>query len=132
MVSIDREQLAADSLSNLRSDLSVLGLMLLAGLLGAWWIGRRSIVTPAREILAMVQRLQHGQLDARVPLHERWRGSEFTRIAGAFNLMADSLQIRERDLEAELGRSQRAYEVLDQVLNSMPDGLLAVTGRVTC
>ncbi|RYF39975.1 MAG: PAS domain S-box protein, partial [Comamonadaceae bacterium] len=88
---------------------------------------RRDDGAPAREILRVVGRLQRGELDARVPLQERWRGSEFTRIAAAFNLLADSLALNQRELEAELERGRGAYEILEQVLNSMPDGLIAIS-----
>ncbi|RZJ25536.1 MAG: PAS domain S-box protein [Haliea sp.] len=127
VASIDRARIRQASLARLWSDLGILGLTLLAGLAVAWWIGRRSIVAPAREILRVVGRLKRGELDARVPLQERWRGSEFTRIAAAFNLLADSLALNQRELQAELERGRGAYEILEQVLNSMPDGLIAIS-----
>ena len=107
----------------------VLGLILLAVLAGlgvAWRIGARLIVKPAKQILGVVRRLEQGNLHARVALAERNARGEFARIGAAFNLMAESLQLRQLDLEAELGRSRGAYAVLDTVLNSMQEGLIAV------
>ncbi len=101
------------------------GLSLLAGLLAAWWLGGRVIVKPAKQILGTVRRLEQGRLEARVPLQDRAGRSEFTRIGAAFNLMAESLQLRQLDLESELGRSRSAYAVLDTVLNSLQEGLIA-------
>lgn len=99
--------------------------LMLSAMLSVWWVGGRMIVKPAKQILAVVRRMEQGRLDARVPVFGG-RG-EFARIGAAFNLMADSLQRRQADLEAELGRSRSAYTVLDQVLNSMREGLIAVT-----
>jgi PAS domain S-box-containing protein len=63
----------------------------------------------------------------RVPLQSGSRRNEFERIGAAFNLMAESLQVRQSELKTELGRSKSAYAVLDLVLNSMHDGLVAIS-----
>ena len=113
----------------LNDALWVLALAMLAAVAAAWWVGGRVIVKPAKQILGTVRRLERGRLDARVPMSAGLvpRG-EFARIGAAFNLMADSLQLRQRDLENELGRSRSAYAALDVVLNSMQEALIAVTG----
>jgi PAS domain S-box-containing protein len=126
-VSMDRAKVAQASFATLRSQLLALGITLLAGLAVAWWVGGRVIVGPAKQILGTVRRLENGALDARVPLQPGPQRGEFARIAAAFNLMAESLQLRRRDLENELGRSRGAYMVLDMVLNSMQESLIAVT-----
>jgi PAS domain S-box-containing protein len=126
-VSIDRGHVARAFFATLRSELLVLVLTLLAGLTAAWWLGGRVIVGPAKQILATVRRLEHGSLDARVPLPVGRQRGEFGRIGAAFNLMAESLQMRQLDLETELGRSRSAYMVLDLVLNSMQESVVAVT-----
>ncbi|MCM2253092.1 MAG: PAS domain-containing protein, partial [Ramlibacter sp.] len=127
-VSIDRGQVAQASFVTLRHQLLALAVTLLVGLGVAWWVGGRVIVGPARQILATVRRLEQGDLDARVPLRPGRQAGEFARIGAAFNLMAQSLQLRQLDLETELGRSRSAYLVLDLVLNSMQEALVAVTG----
>src|SRR6185369_7247515 len=126
-VSLDKAQVARAVLTNLRAQLLAVFLALLAGLAAAWWLGGRVIVKPTRQILTTVRQLEHGNLDARVPLSAGTRGGEFARIGSAFNLMAESLRLRQLDLETELGRSRSAYTVLDLVLNSMQDALVAVT-----
>ena len=127
-VGLDRSLVTAGARGHLRDALSVLLLTLLAGAAGAWWLGRRFIVSPARSIVDTVRQLEAGRLDARVSLPGAPREQgEFGRIAGAFNLMAESLQLRQKDLEAELGRSQGAYALLDRVVNSMQEGLIAVS-----
>ncbi|MBG9388498.1 PAS domain-containing protein [Caenimonas aquaedulcis] len=126
VASIDGNMLAASSIASLRDELMGMALMLLLGLLGAWIFAGRAIVAPTRLVVDAVRRLEHGDLDARVPLKDTRLGGEFTRIGSAFNLMAESLQLRQADLQSELRRSQAAYVVLDQVLNSMQEALLAM------
>jgi PAS domain S-box-containing protein len=126
IVSLDKARVAGASLDALRQELLVLGLTLLLGIAGAWWVGGRVIVRPAEEIVGAVQRLEGGALDVRIPMQDRLQRGEFARIAAAFNLMAESLQLRQQDRDAELVRSRSAYSVLDLVLNSMQDALIAV------
>lgn len=128
VVSIDQHQVAQAAFGSLRGQLMTLGITLLVGLAVAWWVAGRVIVGPAKQILGTVGRLKHGLLDARVPLQPGNQRGEFARIGAAFNLMAESLQRRQLDLEAELGRSRGAYMVLDVVLNGMHEALVAVTG----
>jgi len=127
VVAMDRAQITYVSSLMLRNELLVLAITLLAGAAAAWWIGGRVIVKPAKRILGAVRRLEQGLLDARVPLQAGPPRGEFGRIGAAFNLMAESLQLRQIDLENELGRSRSAYAALDLVLNSMQEGLVAVT-----
>jgi PAS domain S-box-containing protein len=108
-----------------RDTLIAFALLIASAMASVWWIGGRMIVKPAKQILGAVRRLETGKLDARVPLVGSARG-EFARIGSAFNLMAESLQLRQADLKAELDRSRDAYSVLDQVLNSMQEALVAV------
>jgi PAS domain S-box-containing protein len=129
VVSIGRDAVIGASIASLRGEIIALGLTVLAGLLVAWWFGGRVIVKPAKQILGAVRRLEQGLLDARVPLqHGGPQRGEFARIGAAFNLMAESLQLRQLDLETELGRSRGAYAVLDQVLNGMQEALVAMNG----
>ena len=131
-VSLARAAAVAADTSHLREALLVLALATLAAMGAAWWLGGRVIVKPAGRLVDTVRRLEHGDLDARVPLTSGRQRGEFARIGAAFNLMAESLQMRQKELENELGRSRSAYEVLDRVLNSMQEGLVAVTpvGRI--
>ncbi len=125
-VGVGRDQVIGASMVELRHELLVLALTLLLGISGAWWVGGRVIVRPAEEIVAAVRRLERGALDVRIRIPDHRLRGEFARIASAFNLMAQSLQLRQQDRDAELGRSRSAYAVLDLVLNSMQDALVAV------
>jgi PAS domain S-box-containing protein len=126
-VSLDRAQVTDAALASLRYELLAMAMALVASGLAAWWVGGRVIVKPARQIVNAVRQLERGRLDARVPLQAGSQRGEFARIASAFNLMAESLQLRQLDLEHELGRSRSAYAILDLVLNSMDEALVAVT-----
>ncbi len=126
IVSIDQDQVVAGTFGALHHELLVLALTLLAGIGAAWWIGARVIVRPAAQIAGAVRKLEAGALDVRIPLQDHRLRGEFARIAAAFNRMAQSLQLRQQDRDAELARSRSAYAVLDLVLNSMQDALLAV------
>lgn len=132
IVSQDRDRLLAAPNERMREAAIVIALTLLAVLVAAWWIAGNVFLKPVKQILGAVRRIEHGFLHARVPFNDRNARGEFARLAGAFNLMAESLEMRQHDVEAELGRSREAYEVLDTVLNSMHEGLVAVdaTGRV--
>ena len=126
IVSIDKATVLSGTLATLRQELLVLVLTLLAGIVAAWWLGGRVIVRPARAIVDAVRRLESGELDGRIPMQDHRLRGEFARIAAAFNLMAQSLQLRQQERDAELGRSHSAFGVLDLVLNSMQDALVAV------
>ncbi|MES3000383.1 MAG: PAS domain-containing protein [Pseudomonadota bacterium] len=126
VASMDAQTLAAGSMASMWDELMAMALMLLVGMLAAWIFAGRAIVMPAQQILGAVRRLEKGDQDVRVPLQGGPQRGEFARIAAAFNLMADSLQLRRLDLENELRRSQGAYGVLDQVLNSMQEALLGM------
>lgn len=126
-VGMSRELLSPNSIAQGWKDLAILGLVLLAAMALVWWTGGRMIVKPFKQILGTARRIEQGDLGARVPLAMIGQRGEFARLGAAFNLMADSLQVRQAHLESELGRSRSAYAVLDQVLNNMQEGLIAVT-----
>ncbi|WP_309677900.1 PAS domain S-box protein [Polaromonas sp.] len=132
VLSIEKEQVVAPAHRQLNLELMVLALVAFLGGWLAWMMAGRSIVQPTEEILKATRLVQKGQMDVRVPLLQVGPSREFTRIADGFNLMADSLQQRERDLETELARSHQAYATLDMTVNSMREGLLAIdtAGRV--
>jgi signal transduction histidine kinase len=125
-VTESREQLLRDARQRARQELiAIIAVMVFA--IGAFWgIGGRMIVKPAKQIVGAVRRLEQGKLDARVLVQSTALRGEFARIGSAFNLMAESLQARQSDVEAELGRSRSAYAMLDSVLNSMQEGLVVV------
>ncbi len=121
-----QEQALAGIQGRLVVQLLVLGLAALVGGYVAWLIGRRAIVAPAMQIMVAARRLKRGNLEARIPLQPLRSSGEFIRIAAGFNLMADSLQQRQKELETELGHSRQAYSTLETVINSMQEGLMAV------
>lgn len=125
-VSMDRDLIVGPAHRQLWLELAALALMSFLGGWIAWMIAGKSIVAPARQILHATWRLEKGHLDERIPVHTKDSPSEFTRIAAGFNLMADSLEQREKELENELTRNRQAYEALALTINSMQEGLMAV------
>jgi PAS domain S-box-containing protein len=131
-VSMDRDLIVGPGHRQLWLELSVLGLVAFLGAWVAWMIGGSGIVGPAHQILYATRQLEQGHLGVRIPLQKARAAAEFDKIAASFNLMADSLEQRERDIETELARSRQAYATLELTVNSMQEGLMAVdtTGRL--
>lgn len=125
-ISINRELVVGPGQRQLWIELAVLALVAFLGAWIAWMMGGRTIVKPTREILDATRLLQNGRRDVRIPMPAVEDAGEFTKIAGGFNVMAEALQQREQDLEAELARSQQARATLDLTINSMQEGLVAV------
>lgn len=125
-VSMDRSLVVGPSQRQLWIELTALALVALLGGSAAWMIAGRAIVTPARQLLHATWRLEKGHLDARIPVDPKDVQSEFSGIAAGFNLMADSLEHRERVLQNELTRNRQAYATLELTINSMQEGLMAV------
>ena len=131
-ISADRDLAVGPARQELLVELGVLTSVALIGGGLAWLMGGRSIVRPANSILAATRRLQRGEREVRIPVQRLQPGNEFSRIADGFNLMADSLEQRENDRNAELLRSSHAYSTLQLTINSMKEGLIAIdtVGRV--
>ncbi len=128
-VSMPRAEMAGASHRVWLVDLLALALAVLAGIWAAGLLGRRAIMEPTYKILEATRRLKTGQKDAQIAGLDAGAAYEFTRIAAGFNLIADSLQQRQRDLEAELSHSRQAYTTVELILNSMEEGLMALDAR---
>ncbi|MGH6627748.1 MAG: PAS domain S-box protein, partial [Burkholderiaceae bacterium] len=70
-----------------------------------------------------------GQLDARVELDPDATRSELAQLGRAFNRMAESLQARQSELDAALRRTEREHALLDLVINSMSEGVIAADAQ---
>lgn len=114
-ISADRSVVVAPARQRLALALLAVMLVALLGSWMAWRMGGRAIVQPAAKILEATHQLAHGQLDVRVPIDALSPSGEFFLIADSFNLMADALQQRDRELAAELEISRRAYVTLEQL-----------------
>lgn len=69
-----------------------------AGLLAAWWLGRR-LAAPLRRATAATHELADGRLDVRLPVDERAApGDELVDLSRSINALGESLQ-RSRGLE---------------------------------
>ena len=99
--------------------------MVLFGMACAWAMGHRLIVNPARAILKETDEVGRGNLAARVGISPLYP-DEIGQIALAFNRMAEALEARQGALDAALRASDQERTLLDLVLNSMSDGVIAV------
>jgi PAS domain S-box-containing protein len=124
-ISIPREVITADPLALLRIDLAALLAMTAFGIACAWWIGNRFIVKPARAILKGAEEVGGGNLAARIPLDPQHQG-ELSEIARTFNSMAVSLQVQRNELDEALSQANGKRILLDLILNSMSDGVVAI------
>ena len=117
-------QLYAQAYRDLWWKLALLGLVLVVALALAWQGSEILFLHPVRELMAAVQRVQGGDLSARV---SSVRGlGEVTELGQAFDRMADTLQQREverRQLEA---RFRAAFES-----SAVGMCLLTLDGQIT-
>jgi signal transduction histidine kinase/PAS domain-containing protein len=106
-------------------ELAMLFFTAVFGLACAWWMGRHLIIRPAQAILREANELALGNLAARVEVGPAYRG-ELGHLARTFNRMADALQLRRGELDAALARIGKEHRLLDLIINSMSEGVLAI------
>ncbi|MEW9856365.1 EAL domain-containing protein [Novosphingobium rhizovicinum] len=99
-VSVDREDALAQVGSDARRAWVVLGLVLAAALLGAWWFAARYVRRPLKQLALTVRAWRAGDGAARVGHLEA--GSEFDDLARAFDALADSVVERQERLQSAL------------------------------
>lgn len=121
-----RHQVLAQPAQDLYGQLAALVLAVLLGVAGAWWIGTRMILRPARNMLRVVHRVEAGDLDARADAAPAdWR-DELSRLGRAINRMAGAMQARQQELDRTLHEADRSQALLGLIINSMRDGVIAV------
>jgi PAS domain S-box-containing protein len=91
-------------------------LIVLLNLFGGWWFIRQQILRPVQGLTLSSEKLTQGDFSARVEIHGT---DEFARLAEAFNLMANCLQEKLRELEV-----QKAF--LQQLVDAIPDGIRVI------
>jgi PAS domain S-box-containing protein len=123
-VSVPYELIAAPGRQDLAIELLVLLAVALFGVACAWWMGNRLIVNPAHAILKEANEVALGNMNARVRLGPLYQG-ELGEIGASFNRMAGSLQARQEELDAVLSRVDKERSLLDLILNSMSEGVIA-------
>jgi len=124
VISVPNALITAPSREDLAVELLALLAVALFGVACAWWMGNRLIVNPAKAILKEANEVAQGNLGARVRLGPLYQG-ELGEIGRSFNRMAESLQARQRELDAMLGRVDKERALLDLILNSMCEGVIA-------
>ncbi|TMM26617.1 MAG: diguanylate cyclase [Actinobacteria bacterium] len=107
---------SAVSAADRRLLLGILGSLVLIGLV-AYVVGGSIVVTLGR-LADAANAIAHGQLDRRVPVQGR---DEFGRLGLAFNEMADQLEARLAELDAERGRLREATVRFGEALAATHD-----------
>jgi PAS domain S-box-containing protein len=105
VVKMDVEEVLAPLYRARNFSLAVLGLTLLAALLGALLLGRR-LADPLRSLSISTQGIAAGRLDQRIPVVRR---DELGQLTDNFNTMAERLQSFYADLEGQV--RQRTAEL---------------------
>ena len=124
-ISVPRDILVAAPRTLLMADLAALLGMAALGMACAWAMGRRLVVNPANAILKEANEIARGNFLARVSLGPSHH-NEIGRLALAFNRMAASLQAQRSELDAALRKGDAERAMLDLILNSMSDGVIAI------
>ena len=92
VVSIPERQALQPVLANRNRNLLLLGMVTVAALAAAWYVGGAFIVQPVRALREATRRLADGDLTAQADVHSG--AGEIGELAQAFNQMARSLQER--------------------------------------
>lgn len=121
-----RAQVLVSPWQELLEQLGALVLAVLVGVAGAWWIGTRMILRPARNMLRVVHQVEAGDLAARVDAAPAaWR-DELSRLGRAINRMTGAMQARQDELDKTLGEAGKNQVLLELIINSMREGVIAV------
>ncbi len=119
-------QMVAQSGRDLPEQLAAMLLALVLGVAGAWWIGTRMILRPARNMLRVVHQVEAGDLAARVDAAPAaWR-DELSRLGRSINRLTGAMQARQEELVATLNAAGKNQALLELIINSMREGVIAV------
>ncbi|MEO6319358.1 MAG: PAS domain S-box protein [Polaromonas sp.] len=105
-ISVPRAVITAAPRELLLMELAALLAVTAFGVACAWALGKRLVVNPANAILK--------------------EADEIGRLGLAFNRMAESLQAQRSELDAALRHADGERAMLDLILNSMSEGVIAV------
>lgn len=124
-ISIPSELLTASPHALLLKDFAALLAMTAFGMACAWAMGKRLVVNPVSALVKETSEITCGNFLARVKLGPSSR-NEIGRLGLAFNRMAESLQAQRSALDTALGQADAERAMLDLILNSMNEGVIAI------
>ncbi len=124
-VSVPLQAIYAESDYLLARDLSLLGALSLLFVVVAWVGSDRFVLRGVRRLLGSVQRIRGGDLAGRVGMHGR---GEIAELGRGFDLMAEDLARREREIHEHLGRVARLNRVY-RVLTGMNSAVMRLHDR---
>lgn len=117
-VGVDLTQLYADATRGLVSDLLIVFLRALAGVLTAWVAGEALIVKKARALLVAARRIGGGDFTTRTGL--KYGPGELSQLAKSFDQMAGSLGRKHEELQSAFSSLQKMQETLIHLLSVTP------------
>ncbi len=121
--SVDKAQAFAEIQERTRRDILLIvlstSLVLLLTSLGA----RRFIHRPLGELVFVANQWRLGDYSRRVDIRDK---SEIARVAGAFNTMADALELRERELSEAKEEAEDAAARIAMIFESTTDSVITV------
>jgi signal transduction histidine kinase len=89
------------------------------------WLGaRRFIQHPLRQLVEAANQWRMSDYTRRVEIHDKW--SEIARVGEAFNLMADALADRSRELSDAKEKAEQAATRITTIFESMTDCVIIV------
>ena len=124
-LSMPRDLLTTAPRALLLTDLAALLFMTVFGMACAWAMGKRLVVNPANALLKEANEIARGNFLARVQLGGSSH-DEIGQLGQAFNRMAESLQAQRNALDTALGQAHAERTMLDLILNSMSEGVVAI------
>ena len=107
----------------LRRSLVVAAVMVVLGILSAWWLSRR-ITRPLRGLTVAAEAISTGHYGHRADVARR---DETGRLADAFNTMADRVQRSHHDLERQIAESRTLASRLEDANRAKADFLATMS-----
>jgi PAS domain S-box-containing protein len=117
MIGLDKAAALAPIYGTLWRSLGVLGAMVLLAVAAVWWGGRRYLRDPVRALVAATERWRAGDYTARANL--RGGGLELVALGRAFDAMAESLEVHDRERAEAHAAARKVAEVFGCMTDSV-------------
>ena len=120
-IGIPKATAYAQTRAILLQNLIFMGIVAALALAVAWWGSTRLILRPIRSLVDSSTRLGKGDLSARIAMNDRH--DEIGQLAGAFDQMAEALELR----EVERKKAEEIHAQLAAIVESSNDAIIGRT-----